>query len=178
MHQALALHVTANESIFHNYQLDGHQNTLYAYNHRQFYCNVPSVLPLILALGILEQSSKIAPQGRFEELQTSAIILQNCKIIPDTGYPTQDPSYRASQGRPWNLFSRTIIMDPDIDTIIHTDGWARWLDDQNTGTCWYAEIENKGAGTNQTKRVTWPSIKKITEKDAVQFIAEQFFGRS
>ncbi|XP_071940125.1 probable pectinesterase/pectinesterase inhibitor 58 [Coffea arabica] len=149
MHQALALHVTANESIFHNYQLDGHQNTLYAYNHRQFYCNVPSVLPLILALGILEQSSKIA-----------------------------HPSYRASQGRPWNLFSRTIIMDPDIDTIIHTDGWARWLDDQNTGTCWYAEIENRGAGTNQTKRVTWPSIKKITEKDAVQFIAEQFFGRS
>ncbi|KAL3508121.1 hypothetical protein ACH5RR_033503 [Cinchona calisaya] len=193
MHQAVALRVTADESIFHNCQLDGYQDTLYAHNHRQFYrdCTISGTIDFIFgnARAILQNCTLIVrkplveqklcmvtAQGRFEEDQMSAIILQNCKIIPDAGYPTQDPSYRAYLGRPWKLFSRTIVMDSDIDAIINPDGWARWLDDQNIATCWYTEIGNKGAGADQTKRVTWPGIKKITEEDAVQFTAGNFFS--
>ncbi|KAK4487782.1 hypothetical protein RD792_005530 [Penstemon davidsonii] len=193
MHQAVALRVTADESIFHNCQIDGHQDTLYAHNHRQFYrdCTISGTIDFIFgnARVVLQNCTllvrkpldnqklcMVTAHGRTLLNQTSAIVLQNCRIVPDADYPVNDNTYKTFLGRPWKEFSRTIVMDSELGSLIHPEGWSAWNNtNAHLDSCWYAEVNNKGPGSDLAGRVKWGGIKTISIEEAEGYAPALFY---
>ncbi|KAL6532489.1 hypothetical protein OROGR_014459 [Orobanche gracilis] len=192
MHQAVALRVSGDKSIFHNCRIDGFQDTLYAHNHRQYYrdCTISGTIDFIFgnARAVLQNCTllirkplenqrlcMVTAQGRTLVNQTSAVVLQNCRIMPGADYPVEDKSYRAYLGRPWKEFSRTIVMDSQIDGLINPDGWSSWNESSvHLDTCWYAEVNNNGPGADLTRRVKWPGIKSVSIEEANSFTPGEY----
>ncbi|KAK6265360.1 hypothetical protein QUC31_016197, partial [Theobroma cacao] len=184
-HQAVALRVQSDQSIFYNCQMDGYQDTLYAHSHRQFYrdCTISGTIDfifgdsatvlqnckIIVRKPLENQQCIVTAQGRIERREVSALVLQNCTISGDPEYlPVKDKN-KAYLGRPWKEFSRTLIMQSQIDDIIAPEGWLPWNGDFALNTLWYAEFGNRGPGAVQTHRVTWRGIKKINAAIARRF---------
>ncbi|XVE65586.1 hypothetical protein DITRI_Ditri08aG0012000 [Diplodiscus trichospermus] len=184
-HQAVALRVSSDQSIFYNCQMDGYQDTLYAHSHRQFYrdCTISGTIDFIFgdSLAVLQnckiivrkpldnQACIVTAQGRVERREISAIVLHNCTISGDPEYiPVKDKS-KAYLGRPWKEFSKAIFLQCQIDDIIAPDGYLPWNGDFALNTLYYAEFGNRGPGADQSKRVTWGGIKKIDATEAASY---------
>ncbi|XP_010547008.1 PREDICTED: probable pectinesterase/pectinesterase inhibitor 58 isoform X2 [Tarenaya hassleriana] len=189
-HQAVALRVSADYAVFHNCQIDGYQDTLYAHSHRQFYrdCTISGTIDYIFgdAKSFFQncnmvvrkpmggQSCMVTAQGRTDKRETTGIVLHNCRITGDPAYIPVKKTNKAYLGRPWKQFSRTIIMRTTIEDIIDPKGWLEWNGNFALDTLEYAEFENKGPGSNQATRVKWPGIKKFTPRQAGEFTAGKF----
>ena len=189
-HQAVALRVQSDQSIFYNCQMDGYQDTLYAHSHRQFYrdCTISGTIDFIFgdSAAVLQnckiivkkplenQQCIVTAQGRIERREVSALVLQNCIISGAPEYlPVKDKN-KAYLGRPWKEFSRTIIMQSQLDDIIAPEGWLPWNGNFALDTLSYAEFGNRGPGAIQTNRVKWRGIKKINGAQARRFTAGVF----
>ncbi|KAA8548962.1 hypothetical protein F0562_000646 [Nyssa sinensis] len=185
MHQAVALRVSSDRSIIYNCQIDGYQDTLYAHVHRQFYrdCTISGTIDFIFgdAASVFQnckmvvrkpmdnQMCMVTAQGRKEHFETTAIVLQNCTITAEPDVLAAKPPVRIFLGRPWKPFSRTIIMNSQIDSIIDPQGWYEWAGTIHLDTLYYGEYNNRGPGSVQTKRVTWKGLKKLTPDEAANY---------
>ncbi|BFG15056.1 putative pectinesterase/pectinesterase inhibitor 28 [Prunus yedoensis var. nudiflora] len=186
-HQAVALRVQSDLSIFYNCQMDGYQDTLYTQTHRQFYrdCTISGTIDFIFGDAAVvfqnckmivrkpmdNQACMVTAQGRMDRRQPTAMVLQNCTISGDPEYiPVKDKS-KAYLGRPWKALARTIVMQSQIDDIITPEGWMEWTGSTNHKSCWFGEYGNRGPGSDMTRRVTWSGIKKLTPEHAVDFTA-------
>ncbi|XP_059627299.1 probable pectinesterase/pectinesterase inhibitor 58 [Cornus florida] len=190
MHQAVALRVSGDMSIIYNCQIHGYQDTLYVHTHRQFYrdCTISGTIDfifgnaaavfqnckLVVRKPLHNQACMVTAQGRTERHQTTAIVLQNCTITAAVNLLASGKPAKVFLGRPWKKFSRTIIMNSNIDGLIEPKGWHTWHGDMYLDTLWYAEYDNRGSGAILTKRVTWPGIKKITLDEASSFTPKKF----
>jgi len=191
-HQAVALLVQSDKAVFYNCQMDAYQDTLYVHSHRQFYrdCTISGTIDfifgdsasvfqncLILVRKPLDnQQNIVTAQGRVERHQKSAIILHNCTISADPTYfpyRTKLPTYL---GRPWKAYSRTFILQCQIDDLINPQGWLPWDGNMYLGTLFYTEVDNRGPGSDMGKRVTWRGVKKIDYTHAQKFTVEQFIN--
>ncbi|KAL6990005.1 pectinesterase [Sarracenia purpurea var. burkii] len=192
-HQAVALRVSSDKAILYNCQLDGYQDTLYAHVHRQFYrdCTISGTIDfifgdsaavfqnckMIIRKPLENQGCMVTAQGRKDKRAVTGIVLQNCTITasPEFLAAQSEFQFKAYLGRPWKNFSRTVVMNSQIDGVIDPEGWAPWFGTVNLDTCWYAEYSNRGAGANKSKRVKWLGIqKKITAQQAASFTPGQF----
>ncbi|KAK1317512.1 putative pectinesterase/pectinesterase inhibitor 20 [Acorus calamus] len=80
-------------------------------------------------------------------------------------------------GRPWGVYSRTVIMESYLDSLIEPAGWLRWSSDSVLNTLYYGEFNNTGPGSNTSGRVTWPGFHVMNTSDAVNFhCLELHFG--
>ncbi|CAA0817522.1 Probable pectinesterase/pectinesterase inhibitor 58 [Striga hermonthica] len=86
------------------------------------------------------------------------------------------PALSAYLGRPWKEYSRTIIMQSNIDGFIAPEGWSPWMGTFALDTLYYGEYQNRGAGSDLSKRVKWKGIKKITPKIAESFTPQVVFA--
>lgn len=189
-HQAVALRVQSDRSVFYRCQMDGYQDTLYTHTNRQFYreCTITGTIDFIFGnAAVVFQNCKIlarkpldnqrnivTAQGRKDRHEPTAIIIHNCTISAEpTYYPLRGklPTYL---GRPWKERSRTFIFQSQIDDLIHPDGWLPWNAGFALSTCFYSEFDNRGAGSPRTNRVKWRCIKKITEEHAQEFTVQRF----
>ncbi|XP_077239847.1 putative pectinesterase/pectinesterase inhibitor 28 [Tasmannia lanceolata] len=190
-HQAVALRVQSDMSAFFNCRMDGFQDTLYAQTHRQFYrnCVVSGTIDfifgdsavvfqncLIIARKPMDnQYNTVTAHGRIDKRETTGIVIQNCRIVPDGRlFPVRFklPSYL---GRPWKEYSRTVIMESTVADFIQPEGWKPWDGDFALKTLFYAEYGNRGPGANTNKRVKWPGYKVITnQKEALQYTVGPF----
>ncbi|XP_052183698.1 pectinesterase [Diospyros lotus] len=182
-HQAVALRVQSDRSIFVNCRMEGYQDTLYAQTHRQFYrsCLIKGTIDFIFgdAAAIFQncmiyirkplenQQNIVTAQGRADRHETTGIVLQNCKILADETLEPEKSKFKSYLGRPWKEYSRTIVMESEICDLIHPDGWLPWDKDFALKTLFYAEFNNKGAGSSVSKRVKWPGYKVITKEEEV-----------
>lgn len=191
-HQAVALRVQGDFSIFFQCQMDGYQDTLYVHTLRQFYrdCTISGTIDFIFgdAVSVFQnctfvvrkpmenQQCIVTAQGRKERHQPSAIVIQGGSIVADKEYYPVRFKNKAYLARPWKSYSRTIIMEAFLDDLIQPEGFVRW-DDKGTGekTCFYAEYNNKGPGSDVSKRVKWNGIKKITPQHASDFAPLRYF---
>ncbi|KAF5454119.1 hypothetical protein F2P56_023807 [Juglans regia] len=189
-HQAVALRVQADMSIFYNCSMDGYQDTLYAHTKRQFYrdCTVSGTIDFVFgdAAAVFQnctfvvrkplenQQCIVTAQGRKERRQPTALILQDCTIVADPAFYPVRFDRRAYLGRPWKEFSRTIIMESYIDDLIQPQGWLPWMGDFALRTCFYAEFNNRGPGASLKDRVKWRGIKNITRAHALDFSPGRF----
>lgn len=190
-HQAVALRVQSDMSAFYNCRMDGYQDTLYVQTHRQFYrnCVVSGTVDFIFgdsstviqnSLIIVRkpmdnQQNTVTAHGRAQKRETTGLVIQNCRIVPEQKlYPVRFkiPTYL---GRPWKEYSRTVIMESTLGDFIQPAGWMPWSGNFALNTLYYAEYANRGPGATTAKRVQWKGFKVITNKnEALQFTAGPF----
>ncbi|KAK1583738.1 hypothetical protein Q3G72_026472 [Acer saccharum] len=155
-HQAVALRVDADMSIFYNCTMDGYQNTLYVHAKRQFYrdCTISGTIDFVFGDGsavfqncnfiirkpLEKQNCIVTAQGRSYTYQPTVIVIQNSTITADPGFL---------------LFN----------------GWLPWDGEKGIDTCFYVEFDNTGPGANKTQRVNWKGLKNISREEAQQFTA-------
>ncbi|KAL8102770.1 putative pectinesterase/pectinesterase inhibitor 45 [Apium graveolens] len=189
-HQAVALRVQSDRSIFLNCRMEGYQDTLYVQAHRQFYrgCYITGTVDFIFgdAAAILQncliyvrkpmdgQKNTVTAQGRSDKRETTGLVLHNCKILADDQMSPVKEKFKSYLGRPWKEFSRTIVMETEIDDIIDPQGWLPWEGNFALSTLFYAEYNNKGPGSDVKDRVKWPGFKVIKKDEAVKYTVGPF----
>lgn len=189
-HQAVALRVQSDSSIFYNCAMDGYQDTLYAHTKRQFYrdCTISGTIDFVFgdAAAVFQnctfvvrkpldnQQCIVTAQGRKERREPTGLILQDCSIISDPEFYPVRFEHKTYLGRPWKEYSRTIIMESYLDDLIQPQGWLPWMGDFALRTCFYTEFNNRGPGAAKANRVKWRGIKNITREHAQKFSPGRF----
>ncbi|KAE8777783.1 putative pectinesterase/pectinesterase inhibitor 28 [Hordeum vulgare] len=191
-HQAVALLVLSDKSIFLNCKMDGFQDTLYAHSKAQFYrnCVISGTIDFIFgdAAAVFQnciitlrrpldnQQNIVTAQGRADAREATGFVLQKCEITAEPGLTAPGkPPIKNYLGRPWRECSRTIIMESDIPALIDKAGYLPWNGDFALKTLFYAEYGNKGPGADTAGRVNWEGYKKtISKDDATKFTLGNF----
>ncbi|KAG8370451.1 hypothetical protein BUALT_Bualt14G0118300 [Buddleja alternifolia] len=190
-HQAVAVRVSGDKAIFYNVHIDGYQDTLYAHNYRQYYrdCIISGTIDfifgdaeavfqkcrLVVRKPLDNQECMVTAQGRKDRRSVGVTVIQNCDIVAEPAFLSTKPALRAYLGRPWKEYSRTIIMQSNIDGFIAPEGWKPWQGTFALDTLYYGEYQNRGAGSNLSKRVKWKGIQKITPQIADSFTPGKLF---
>ncbi|KAL3812211.1 hypothetical protein ACJIZ3_013479 [Penstemon smallii] len=190
-HQAVALRVQSDMSAFYNCRMDGYQDTLYTQTHRQFYrnCVISGTIDFIFgdAAVVIQncliivrkpmdnQQNTVTAQGRTQSRETTGIVIQNCRIVPEQKLEPVRFKIPTYLGRPWKMYAKTIIMESTLADFIQPVGWLPWAGNFALDTLYYAEYANRGPGAPTDKRVKWKGYHVITNKnEALQYTAGQF----
>ncbi|KAL1568097.1 pectinesterase [Salvia divinorum] len=191
--QAVALRVNANLSVFYNCRMTGYQGTLYVHSLRQFYshCTISGTVDFIFGnaaaflrkchikvrLPMPGQKNTVTAQGRSHRSQTTGIVIQKCQISADKDLMAVQGKFETYLGRPWQKYSRTVVMQTEISDVIHPDGWLEWDGKFALDTLFYAEYGNTGAGKATGSRVKWNGFHVLTtEEQAQPFTVGNFLG--
>ncbi|XP_030471477.1 pectinesterase-like [Syzygium oleosum] len=182
--QAVALRVQSDMSAFFNCRMDGYQDTLYVQTHRQFYrnCVISGTVDFIFgdSSTVIQNSliiarkpgpgqlNTITAQGREERFETTALVLHNCRIVPETKLFPQRFAIKTYLGRPWKQYARTVFMESTLGDFIQPAGYLSWNGDN---TCTYAEYGNRGVGARTNGRVKWKGVRVISRKEALAYTA-------
>ncbi|XP_026438651.1 pectinesterase/pectinesterase inhibitor PPE8B-like isoform X3 [Papaver somniferum] len=203
-HQAVALRSDSDLSVFYRCAITGYQDTLYAHSLRQFYreCLITGTVDFIFGNGAVvfqkcdilarkplpDQKNSITAQGRKDPNQNTGFSIQfsNISADSDLAAAASVPSYNASTnittrptqtylGRPWKLYSRTVIMKCYLGDLIRPEGWLEWNATFALDTLFYAEYMNYGPGAGLGKRVNWPGYQIINDSSqAINFTVARF----
>ena len=169
-HQAVALHVQGDMSVFFNCRFEGYQDTLYVHANRQFFrnCEVLGTIDFIFGNSAalfqnclmtvrkpgISQSNMVTAQGRTDPNMPTGIVLQSCRIVPEQALFPDRLTVASYLGRPWKEYARTVIMESTIGDLIKPEG---------------------GAGVGTSKRVNWPGYRGVIgQAEATQFTAGVF----
>eukprot|EP01018_Ginkgo_biloba_P027979 Gb_01424 [translate_table: standard] len=190
-HQAVALRVGSDQSLFYRCSMQGYQDTLYAHSLRQFYreCTISGTVDFIFGNAAVvfqnctiiaskpmdNQKNTITAQGRKDPNQNTGISIHDCVIAGAVDLLPVKSSFPTYLGRPWKEYSRTVIMLSTLNDIIDPAGWLEWNGDFALSTLYYGEYQNNGPGAATDKRVKWPGYRVITSSDeAAQFTVSEF----
>ncbi|EEF46188.1 pectinesterase [Ricinus communis] len=192
-HQAVALRVSADLSAFYRCDMIAFQDTLYVHRLRQFYvsCIVIGTVDFIFGNAAVVfqncdiharrpnpgQRNMVTAQGREDPNQNTGIVIQKCRIGATQDLEAAKNSFQSYLGRPWKLYSRTVIMQSQISDIIHPAGWFMWDGTFALDTLTYREYQNTGPGANTANRVTWMGYKVMTSaSEALPYTAGNFIS--
>ncbi|KAL3744603.1 hypothetical protein ACJRO7_013813 [Eucalyptus globulus] len=189
-HQAVALRVNSDFSAFYRCCMLAYQDTLYVHSLRQFYfgCFIAGTVDFIFgnAAAVLQdcdiharrpnpsQRNMVTAQGRDDPNQNTGIVIQRCRIGATSDLLEAKDSFESYLGRPWKMYSRTVIMQTVISDIIHPAGWYPWDGDFALDTLYYAEHANTGDGADTANRVTWKGYRVISASEAQAFTVDPF----
>ncbi|XVF50987.1 hypothetical protein PTKIN_Ptkin04bG0147200 [Pterospermum kingtungense] len=195
-HQAVALRVGADHAVIYRCNVIGYQDTLYVHSNRQFYreCDIYGTVDFIFgnAAVVLQncsiyarkpmplQKNTITAQNRKDPNQNTGISIHACRILPTTDLAAANATFQTYLGRPWKLYSRTVVMLSYMSDHIHPRGWLEWNATFALDTLYYGEYMNYGPGGAVGQRVKWPGYRVITSKiEASKFTVGQFiYGSS
>ncbi|KAE8698232.1 putative pectinesterase/pectinesterase inhibitor 28 [Hibiscus syriacus] len=175
--QAVALRSSGDMAVYYNCHFNGYQDTLFAHKERQYYrdCTISGTVDIIFGDGrslfqncqiivrkpAPNQSCIVTGHARNDDKTLSAIVLQNCTISGDKDYlPVKDKN-KAYLARPLKPYAITIIMQSQINDIITPEGYTPMNGTVGLDTSFYAEIDNRGAGSKTSGRVKWGGIKHL-----------------
>ncbi|KAM5566840.1 pectinesterase [Rosa sericea] len=192
-HQAVALRSGADHSVFYRCSFKGYQDTLYVYSQRQFYrdCDIYGTVDFIFgdAAAILQncniyvrkpmsnQINTVTAQSRRDPNENTGIIIHNSRITAAPDLRAVQGSFRTYLGRPWQKYSRTVIMKSNLDGLIAPQGWFPWSGSFALDTLYYGEYMNTGAGAATGGRVKWPGFRVITSAvEAGKFTVGNFLA--
>uniref|UniRef100_A0ACD5YMD7 Uncharacterized protein n=1 Tax=Avena sativa TaxID=4498 RepID=A0ACD5YMD7_AVESA len=186
-HQAVALRCGADLSAFYQCSFEGYQDTLYTHSLRQFYraCDIYGTVDYVFGnaavvfqdctlhnrLPMAGQSNTVTAQGRTDPNQNTGTTIQGCSIVaaPELAANTAFAT-TTYLGRPWKLYSRTVIMQSTMEGLVDPAGWMPWNGDFALSTLYYAEYDNSGPGSDTSRRVNWPGYHVLnTTVDAGNF---------
>ncbi|CAA3006795.1 pectinesterase pectinesterase inhibitor U1 [Olea europaea subsp. europaea] len=191
-HQAVALRVGADLSAFYRCDMLAYQDTLYVHNNRQFFiqCLISGTVDFIFgnAAAVFQdcdiharrpdsgQRNMVTAQGRTDPNQNTGIVIQKCRIGATSDLRTVQGNFPTYLGRPWKMYSRTVIMQSSITNAIHPAGWHEWNGNFALETLFYGEHQNTGAGASITGRVKWGGHKVISVTEAQSYSAGRFIA--
>ncbi|KAK7338200.1 hypothetical protein VNO77_18802 [Canavalia gladiata] len=194
--QAVALRVGADFSAFYLCSIIAYQDTLYVHSNRQFFvkCFIAGTVDFIFGNsavvlqdcdiharpGLLGQENMVTAQGRSDINQNTGIVIQKCRIGATSELQAVQDRYRSYLGRPWQQYSRTVVMQSTISNVIDPAGWHSWNNSNFAlDTLFYAEYKNTGDGADTSHRVTWKSFRVFTtDSQALPFTAANFIAGS
>lgn len=121
------------------------------------------------------QQNTVTAQGRTNIRETTGIVIQNCRIVPEQLLEPVRFKIPTFLGRPWKMYSRTVIMESTLADFIQPAGWMPWKGNFALDTLYYAEYANRGPGANTNNRVKWKGFKVITDRnEALKFTPTSF----
>ncbi|WCJ42891.1 Plant invertase/pectin methylesterase inhibitor superfamily [Euphorbia peplus] len=190
-HQAVALRVGSDRSAFYRCSMIAYQDTLYVHSLRQFYtsCIIIGSVDFIFgnAAAVFQncdiharrpnpgQKNMVTAQGRDDPNQNTGIVIQKCRIGATKDLQAVQSSFPTYLGRPWKLYSRTVIMQSEISDVINPAGWFEWNGNFALDTLVYREYKNTGPGSSTANRVTWKGFKVMSsDAEAEVYTAENF----
>ncbi|XP_042054942.1 pectinesterase-like isoform X2 [Salvia splendens] len=190
--QAVAVRVSGDKAVFYNVHMSGYQSTLYAHIYRQFYrdCRITGTMDIIWgdAVAVFQncdiavrqplanQICSVTAQSRNDTRGAGVTVVQNCTITAEKEFSEAKPPAKAYLGRPMKEYSRTIVMESSIDGFIDPEGWTEWMGTYGLDTLYYGEYNNRGAGADLAKRVTWKGIQKMTPELAEGFTPAKVYA--
>ncbi|XP_022888716.1 probable pectinesterase/pectinesterase inhibitor 59 [Olea europaea var. sylvestris] len=177
--QAVALRSASDLSVFYACSFEGYQDTLFVHAQRQFYktCYIYGTIDFIFGNAavvfqnciiyvrrpLVGQANVITAQGRGDPFQNSGISIQNSRIMAAPDLKPVVAQFKTYLGRPWQQYSRTVILKSFIDSLVSPDGWLRWQDSNFAlSTLYYGEYHNFGPAAGTRNRVKWPGYHVIT----------------
>ncbi|KAG2560954.1 pectinesterase-like [Panicum virgatum] len=185
--QAVALRVGGDLSVVYQCAIQAYQDTLYVHSNRQFYAedDIAGTVDFIFgnAAVVIQncdiqarrpnpgQKDTVTAQGRTDPNQNTGISIHKCRITgaPDLG---GTPVYL---GRPWQKYSRTVVMESFLDRSISPAGWLEWSGQFALNTLYYGEYSNTGFGAGTSKRVRWTGVHtSLSRSDATRFTVANF----
>ncbi|KAM7276392.1 hypothetical protein ACFE04_018258 [Oxalis oulophora] len=190
--QAVATRVNGDFAAFYRCAFTGYQDTLYVHSFRQFYreCDISGTVDFIFGNAavvfqecniisrspIPGQTTVITAQSRDSPDEDTGISIQNCSILAEEELSANPNTFRSYLGRPWRVYSRTVVLESYIGEFIHPSGWSKWSSSGDDGldTLYYGEFENYGAGASTEGRVTWPGYHIMDYYEASNFSASEF----
>ncbi|CAN7115174.1 hypothetical protein BRARA_C01473 [Brassica rapa] len=193
--QAVALRSSSDLSIFYQCSIEGYQDTLLVHSQRQFYrdCyiygtvdfifgNAAAVFQncLILPRRPLEgQANVITAQARAYPFQNTGISIHNSTILPAPDLIPVIGNVKTYMGRPWMKYSRTVVLQTYLDSVVCPLGWSPWLKGSDFGldTLFYAEYNNIGPASSTSGRVRWKGFHVLNRaSDASAFTVGSFIA--
>ncbi|KAG9131612.1 hypothetical protein Leryth_015161 [Lithospermum erythrorhizon] len=190
-HQAVAFRSDSDLSVLYRCAMRGYQDTLYAHSMRQFFreCTITGTVDFMFGdatavfqncqilgrKGLPNQKNTITAQGRKDPTEPTGFAIQFSNF---SGEPDLLASINTTQtflGRPWKLYSRTVIMQSFMSDVIRPQGWLEWNGNFALDSLYYAEFMNYGPGGGGGSRVKWPGYHLFNSSaDADKFTVSQF----
>lgn len=177
--QAVALWVASDKARFINCRMLGFQDTLYTFGRgaRQYYekCYIEGTVDFIFgsATAVFKDCTVFCKsQGYVTAASTPdtvkyGYVFMNCKI-------SGAAEKTAYLGRPWHPNAKTVFLNCELSEVIRPEGWNNWGKESNEKTAFYAEYQNKGAGAQPEKRVSWSH--QLTDAQAKTYTLNNIFG--
>ncbi|KAG8381491.1 hypothetical protein BUALT_Bualt06G0127300 [Buddleja alternifolia] len=170
--QAVALRSASDLSVFYACSFEGYQDTLFVHAQRQFYksCYIYGTIDFIFGNAavvfqnciiyvrkpLVGQANTITAQGRGDPFQNTGISIQYCRVMAAPDLKPVIGSVKTYLGRPWQQYSRTVIMKSYIDDLVDPVGWSTWGNsDFALSTLYYGEYQNFGPRAATENRVNW-----------------------
>jgi pectinesterase len=178
--QAVAIDVSGDRANFYKVRFLGWQDTLLAWQGRQYYNNVyvDGRTDYIFgdATAYFYDSQihsldgwSITAQYRQNASETTGYVFDSCVV-------TGTPSDSTILGRPWGPYARVVYLNTSMDASIVPAGWANW---SSTSTnylhAYFAEYNSTGAGADSSARVSWSH--QLTAAQAQQFSVNNFLNQ-
>ncbi|CAL1403682.1 unnamed protein product [Linum trigynum] len=195
-HQAVALRVGADHAVVYRCNVIGYQDTLYVHSNRQFFreCDVYGTVDFVFgnAAVVLQncsfyarkpmdlQKNTVTAQNRKDPNQNTGISIHASRFLATPDLQASKAQFQTYLGRPWKLYSRTVVMMTYIGDHVHPRGWLEWNATFALDTLYYGEYMNYGPSGAVGQRVKWPGYRVITNKvEANRFTVSEFiFGSS
>lgn len=192
-HQAVALRSGSDLSVFYRCSFKGYQDTLYVYSQRQFYrnCDVYGTVDFIFgdAAAVLQncnlnvrrpmsgQKNTVTAQGRTDPNENTGISIHDSVVAAAPDLAPVQGSFRTYLGRPWQKYSRTVVMKTALGGLVDPAGWLEWSGSFGLSTLYYGEYMNTGAGADTTRRVKWSGYRVISSSsEAGKFTVGSFLS--
>ena len=112
--------------------------------------------------------------GRYQSEQKTAIVIHNCTILPKADLLWQKDTVESYLARPWKAFSRTIIMESNIEDFIEPKGYLSWMKGDHLKTLYFGEYGNIGPRADTSMTVKWPGVKTIGWQEAITYSVKPF----
>ncbi|KDP43632.1 hypothetical protein JCGZ_16919 [Jatropha curcas] len=189
-HQAVAIRVNSDMSIFYNCRMDGYQDTLLYQAKRQFYrnCVISGTIDFLFGYGAAviqnsliivrkpnpNQFNTVTADGKKTKGENTGLVIHNCRIVPEEKLVPTRLTTRTYLGRPWKEFSTTVVMETQLGDLIQPEGWMPWAGTLFLDTLYYAEYANSGPGANTARRVKWKTFHLLNQAEAQKFTVGAF----
>lgn len=183
--QAVAVLTSGDRIAFENCRFLGNQDTLYLKGvqdspdktkpSRNYFknCYIEGTTDYIFGAGTAvfenctiyskETASYVTAASTPQENEFGFVFI-NSKI---TGNAKENSVYL---GRPWRPFAKTVYVDCEISSVIKPEGWHNWSKPDAEKTTFYAEFNSKGAGANNSERVSWSH--QLTKEERKKYTAD------
>ncbi|XP_022738183.1 probable pectinesterase/pectinesterase inhibitor 33 [Durio zibethinus] len=177
--QAVALRSASDLSVFYRCAIQGYQDTLMVHSQRQFYreCYIYGTIDIIFgnAAVVLQncsifvrrplkgQANMITAQGRDDPYQNTGIAIHNSRILAANDLKPVVRAFSTYLGRPWQKYSRTVVLTTYLDSLVSPEGWSKWGNSNFAlDTLYYGEYKNYGPASSTKWRVKWRGFHVIT----------------
>lgn len=180
--QAVALRTRGDRQSFLHCRLSGYQDTYYTYGSQRNYlhdCQIIGAIDYIFGsttvifdscqIHSVRDNSYITAASTPENVRFGYVFF-NCRLTASYG------KLGIFLGRPWRPYANTVFYQCEEGDFLSSAGWSIWNGNNNHLTCFYAEYQCSGEGSDTTSRANW--AHQLTDEQAASYKMDTIFSAS